>query len=159
MSVSSVSSVTNPSQNTIQSWYQQQYQDFNSLASALQSGNLSGAQIAFTAWQRDLQSIVPSNLQAAFQNQPFGSNSQANSDFQALSSALQSGDVSAAQQAFASLKQDLQSAGGVHRRHHHHHHHPQTGNKGDTDDRKQSPGSVPFAAATQSVSGSLNAQA
>ena len=155
MSVSNVSSVTNQSPSANQGWYQQQYQDFNSLSNALQTGNLSTAKSAFTAWQNDLQSIVPSNLQAAFQNKPFGSNNQANADFQALSSALQAGDTSAAQQAFASLKQDLQSAGGVHRRHHHR---AETENDGDKDDGGNS-SSTTASGTAQSTGSTLNTQA
>jgi len=133
MTVSNVSSVTNTTPAANASWYQQQFQDFKALASALQSGDLSGAQSAFSSWQSDLQSIAPSNAQSQVQDQPFGSNTKANSDFQALSSALQSGDISGAKQAFANLKKDVQSANGAkgaHRGHHHHRVKPQ--NDGDS---------------------------
>ena len=123
MTVSNVSSATNPTQTLAASWYQQQFQDFNALANALQSGNLGNAQSAFSSWQQDLGSIAPSNLQSTMQSQPFGSNSKANSDYQALASALQSGDLAGAQQAFANLKQDVQGAAQTSRGHHHHHHH------------------------------------
>ena len=146
-----------------QAWFQQQAQDFNSLAGALQSGNLSTAQTAFTSWQNDLTLIAPSNLQSALQSQPFGSNTQANTDFQSLSSALQSGDLSSAQQAFASLKQDLQSTGGsgsVHRRHHHHHS-AQTQNNGSSGVGAQgtATSATATAAAALGIGGTLDTQA
>jgi hypothetical protein len=159
MTVSSVSSATSlyPPEN--QALFQQQAQDFNTLASALQSGNLSTAQSAFTSWQQDLTSIAPPNQQSTQQSQPFGSNSQANSDFQSLSSALQSGDISSAQQAFANLKQDLQSSGSV--RGHHHHHRTGTQNNSNTSIGAQgtATSAAATAAAAQAIGGTLNTQA
>jgi hypothetical protein len=160
MTVSSVSSATSLYQPENQALFQQQAQDFNTLASALQSGNLSTAQSAFTSWQQDLTSIAPPNQQSTQQSQPFGSNSQANSDFQSLSSALQSGDISSAQQAFANLKQDLQSSGSV-RGHHHHHH--RTGTQNNSNSGIGAQGTATSAAATaaaaQAIGGTLNTQA
>jgi hypothetical protein len=160
MTVSSVFSATSLYQPENQALFQQQAQDFNTLASALQSGNLSTAQSAFTSWQQDLTSIAPPNQQSTQQSQPFGSNSQANSDFQSLSSALQSGDISSAQQAFANLKQDLQSSGSV-RGHHHHHH--RTGTQNNSNSGIGAQGTATSAAATaaaaQAIGGTLNTQA
>ena len=160
MTVSSVSSATSLYQPENQALFQQQAQDFNTLASALQSGNLSTAQSAFTSWQQDLTSIAPPNQQSTQQSQPFGSNSQANSDFQSLSSALQSGDISSAQQAFANLKQDLQSSGSVRGRHHHHH---RTGTQNNSNTGIGAQGTATSAAATaaaaQAIGGTLNTQA
>jgi len=110
MTVSSVSS--SPYQTNAPTPWQQRAQDFKALANALQSGDLTGAQQAFAALQKD-QPGSTSTTSAS------GQNSQASNDFQSLQNALQSGDLSGAQQAFASLKQDLQ---GAHRGHHHHHH-------------------------------------
>jgi hypothetical protein len=159
MTVSSVSSATSLYQPENQALFQQQAQDFNTLASALQSGNLSTAQSAFTSWQQDLTSIAPPNQQSTQQSQPFGSNSQANSDFQSLSSALQSGDISSAQQAFANLKQDLQSSGSV--RGHHHHHRTGTQNNSNTSIGAQgtATSAAATAAAAQAIGGTLNTQA
>ena len=42
--------------------------------------------------------------------QPFGKNAQANNDFQNLTSDLQTGDLTSAQKAFASLQNDLKTA-------------------------------------------------
>lgn len=122
MSISSVSLATsayqldqtNAPQNSIG-------QQFMQLQQALQSGDLSAAQSAYSAIQNSIQSS--SNGQG-----PLSGTSQLSSDFQAIGSALQSGDVSSAQSAFATFQQDMQSmqqasssgSGGVH--HHHHHH-------------------------------------
>jgi hypothetical protein len=162
MTVSSVFSATSLYQPENQALFQQQAQDFNTLASALQSGNLSTAQSAFTSWQQDLTSIAPPNQQSTQQSQPFGSNSQANSDFQSLSSALQSGDISSAQQAFANLKQDLQSSGSSGSVHRHHHHH-RTGTQNNSNTGIGAQGTATSAAATaaaaQAIGGTLNTQA
>jgi DNA-binding FadR family transcriptional regulator len=111
-SISSVSSTTNPYPSASQSGFGQLVQDFKSLGSALQSGDLSTAQSALAAVQQALQG----NSQAS-SSQPFGKNSQANTDYQTLASALQSGDLAGAQKAFASLQTDLKAA---HKGHHHH---------------------------------------
>jgi hypothetical protein len=100
-----------------QSTFQQRAQDFKALQSALQSGDLSGAQQAFASLQQDL----PGTAQIANGSNQSNPVSKVSQDFQALQSALQSGDLATAQQAFSTLQQDLQSA---HKAHHHHHHAP-----------------------------------
>jgi hypothetical protein len=117
--VSSVSSIANPYQTTNQNGFGQFLQDFKALGGALQSGNLSTAQSALATFQQDLQSNAPAASSQTSANQPFGKNTQANTDFQNLASALQSGDLSSAQKAFASLQTDLQA---TQKGHHHHHH-------------------------------------
>ena len=119
MTVSSVSSTLNTYQPDVQSPWKQRAQDFNALQSALQSGDLSGAQQAFAAFQKDMPASAQA-AQTAQTNSASTPNSQGAKDFQALQSALGSGDLSGAQQAFASLQKDLQSAGSTGRRHHHH---------------------------------------
>ena len=93
-------------------------QDFKQLASALKSGDLSGAQKAYSA----LQQLLPDQSQGG---------NPVSTDFAALGKALQSGDLSTAQSAFSQLQNDLQSAsqsGGANsltqamKGHHHHHH-------------------------------------
>ena len=122
MSVSPISSVDNTYQTYQTNWQNnlsQIQQGFQSLASALQSGNLTGAQQAFTA----LQQLLP-NSSAGNQTQTGQSGSGQNqfaTDLSALGQALQSGNVTQAQQAFAKLQQDMQSVQGQH--HHHRHHH------------------------------------
>ena|ERR1017187_2057810 len=113
MSVSGVSSATNPFSNYLQSRYNQQIQDFQGLASAVQSGDLASAQTALTAFQKDIQKNPQGPLATALADP----NSQISKDFQALQTALQSNDVAGAQNAFAALAQGLKSI------HHHHRHH------------------------------------
>ena len=89
-----------------QSPWAQRKSAFEQLGQALQSGDLSAAQQAFST----LQQNVPQGASAQ--------NSQGNasqSQFAALGQALQSGNLSAAQQAFSKIQQ----AGGHHRHHHH----------------------------------------
>jgi hypothetical protein len=104
MSVSGISAPTTIYQpSSSQSAFQQ---SFSELASSLNSGNLSGAQQAYSSLSQ-LQSSSPGP--AANPNSPFS---------QALSQAgqaLQSGNLSAAQQALSSLQQ-------AHGSHHHHGH-------------------------------------
>jgi hypothetical protein len=101
--------------------------------------------------------------------------SQGGKDLEALANALSSGDLSGAQQAFASLQQDLQGTGRV-RRHHHHHHHgsgsvssttPTAGTTTQTDasaaqaDSGATPSasSTPSPGATAAVGSALDVQA
>jgi len=98
---------------------QQWQQDFQSLAKALQSGDLSGAQQAFQALQqlRSNASVSPTGQTG----QAKSSSNPLSTDVSALGSALQSGDLSGAQAAFSKLQQDMQALAATHHRHHHHH--------------------------------------
>lgn len=119
MSIPSISG-TNLYQANQVSWQNnvaQRQKDFQDLASALQSGNLVGAQKAFA----DLQQLQP-NFSAGIQTQngqPGSVQSPLATDFSALGQALQSGDLPKAKDAFAKLLQDMQSVQGHHRHHHH----------------------------------------
>jgi soluble cytochrome b562 len=116
-----ISGISNSS-SSLQTWQasiQQRQQDFSQLAQALQGGNLAAAQSAFSALQN-------TNGQAQSSNATNGSNSNSSgntisNDFAALAQALQSGNISSAQSAFAQLQtaMNAQQSGG----HHHHHHH------------------------------------
>ena len=88
------------------------------MSSALQSGNLSGAQSTFALLQQDAPQLAAQSQNAQTANP----RAQA---MAALGSALKSGDLSKAQQAFASLQQAMQ--GG-------HHHHHRVGGADDPDD-------------------------
>lgn len=92
-------------------------QAFNALGQALQSGNLTAAQQDFNTVQQDLQqagqrhfhhhhhghgSGLLSELASADQ-----ANNSASQAFGSLGQALQAGNVSAAQQAYATIQQDL----------------------------------------------------
>lgn len=79
-------------------------QAFGQLTSALQSGDISGAQSAY-------QTL--SQLGGGNSNSPFAS------ALQQIGNALQSGDLGQAQQALSQLQQQMQAARG-----HHHHHKP-----------------------------------
>jgi hypothetical protein len=110
MSVSIIGSAqaTNASLST----HKQAAADFQSLAQALQSGDLAGAQQAFASLQQDSPWV--SRAVAGTTADSASSNSTA-SPLQALGKALQSGDIAGAQQAFAAVQQ----ARGGHHGHHH----------------------------------------
>jgi ribosomal protein S20 len=131
MSVSPISSsAANPYQAPLVDAFKQRGQDFKALGTALQSGDLAGAQQAFAALQKDTQTI-----QSA-QSQPSGQNSPGSQDFKTLESALNSGDLSGAQKAFATVQQDVQTARKSHGGHGHHVHQapaPQSTTQTDTD--------------------------
>jgi outer membrane protein assembly factor BamD (BamD/ComL family) len=114
MTVSSISSQTDlyPTTGAQNSFRK----DFKALQSALQSGDLSSAQQAFTALQKD----NPNFAQAMSGSNSSSQTNPVSTAFQSLQSALQSGNLSGAQSAFTSLTQALQS---THKGHHHHHHH------------------------------------
>src|SRR5208337_4175079 len=116
MNVSIVTSASSSSQTS----FQEGVQDFESLANALQSGDLSSAQSAFSSLEQNLPGIsqvLQSNSSSSSSSTQTSPVAQA---LQSLQSALQSGDLSGAQQAFTSLEKALQSTGSTHRGHHHH---------------------------------------
>ncbi len=139
MSVTSISP-NSPYLSSLQSITQPK-QDFFSLANALNTGDLAGAQKAFATLQQDLQIRTQSPLTQV----PLGGT--IGQDFQALQKALDSGDVSEAKTVFHTLMQDLQQARGHHRHHGHHHHGEQnpTDNSGtstNTGTSDTSPGTI-----------------
>ena len=117
MTVSGVCASTNNYQSTIQNTFKQRQQDFQSLADALQAGNLPGAQQAVAALQKDRSSSAPG---ASMTSTPqAGQSRPIRQDIQALQSALQSNDLAGAQKALTTFQQDLQQAGHTHHRHYH----------------------------------------
>ena len=108
MSISALSSnlITDLSQQYQQNPLQQIRKDFNQLASALQSGDLSGTQSAYSSIQQLLQDNQSSSNSTAGSN---GSSTIQN-DFATLGQALQSGDLSQAQSAFSQLQSDFKAA-------------------------------------------------
>ena len=92
-------------------------QAFTALSQALQSGNLQDAQTAFTTLQGDIQQQQGSGQRHHHHHGGNSSQSTASAAsqqtdpvataFGALSQALQSGNLSGAQTAFATLQQDL----------------------------------------------------
>jgi len=124
MSISSVSNSTNLQSSQMSDAFKQRKQDFAALASALQSGDLAGAQKAFATLQQDKLAIGQAqggqgnNSSAVSQSSQGGATSMQDLMNQ-LKQALSSGDLQGAQQAFASLQQNMQANRG----HGHHHHH------------------------------------
>jgi hypothetical protein len=121
MSLSPLFSVDNTYQTYQTNWQNnlnQIRQGFRNLASALQAGDLSGAQQAFTTLQQLLPNSSTGN-QTQNGQQGSGQNTFA-TDFQALGQALKSGNLTDAQAAFSKLQQDRQSVQGHHPHHRHH---------------------------------------
>ena len=87
-------------------------QAFNQLSKDLQSGNLSAARQDYAQLQQDLQSQA-SQMHGHHHHHHGGGggNSAISQLFDQLGQALQSGDLSTAQQAFNTLQQDLQQGG------------------------------------------------
>lgn len=123
MTLTSLSSTPAAYPESQPSEFKQRMQDFKALKTALQSGDLAAAQKAFAAVQQDVKPSTP----PAGSTTPAGTApaNQWSTDFQAIGSALQSGDITGAQKAFATLRQDMQAAhqaqGSRGHRHHHHH--------------------------------------
>ena len=117
MSISSISGASSLVAGST-SPFQQRRQDFQALAQALSSGDLSGAQSAFAALQQLAQTGAngtggsTSSVTGAAATTAAGagnSGSPLASDWAALSSALSTNNLSAAQSAFAQLQSDFRS--------------------------------------------------
>jgi hypothetical protein len=109
MSVSSLLSASNPSlQPAGANPYRQAQTDYSALSQNLASGNLPGAQQAFSAFQQDLQGIqAVQGIQAAStQTGP----STVQNQLSPVGQALHSGNLTAAKNAFASLQQGVQQS-------------------------------------------------
>jgi outer membrane protein assembly factor BamD (BamD/ComL family) len=83
-------------------------QAFNQLSQDLQSGNLSAAQKDFTNLQQDLQATSTSHAHHHHHHSGGGQSNSISQLFQQLGQELQAGNLSAAQQAYSTLSQDLQ---------------------------------------------------
>jgi len=148
-SINSVSSSTNAYQTDTQTPWRKRAMDFKALQSALQSGNLSGAQQAFATLQKDMPSVSQTSSTSSTAASTTAS-SQVTNPFQALQSALSSGNLPAAQQAFAAMQQSMQNAAGVQGGHHHHHH------GGSVDSSSQTASSTSSSTSAQTLSNALN---
>lgn len=97
------------------------------LLSSLTSGNASGTQTAATALQSDLTSVLGSSSSSPSRTSTSSSTSGSGNfltDLQSLISDAQSGNLSGAQTAAASMANDITSSlGSVSGSGHHHHHH------------------------------------
>lgn len=136
-SVSSLLPNTNTSQATGAPNFQQIQSDFQSLSTALQSGNLANAQQAYSA----LKSAAPE----LFQTSSPSSSDPLTSALTSIGSALQSGDITGAQTAMASLQQAAKG---------HHHHHHGTGSTTDSAASTTAQTEAEGSQATTSSSGS-----
>jgi len=137
MSISPLSAnlLSDLSQQRRQNPLQQIQQDFNQLASALQSGDLTDAQSAYS----NIQQLLGGNQTSSNSNTGSNSSNPIQNDFAALGQALSSGNLSQAQSAFSQLQSDGQTAqqstasqaqslaqalrAAVEGHHHHHGHH------------------------------------
>jgi hypothetical protein len=88
-------------------------QAFQQLAKDLQAGNLSGAQQDFSTIQQDIQSQGGGHHHHAHAQESSSAQQNPLAElFNELGQALQSGNLSAAQQAYTTLQQDFQAASG-----------------------------------------------
>ncbi|HTR79236.1 MAG TPA: hypothetical protein VMH39_14045 [Gemmatimonadaceae bacterium] len=94
---------------------QQQRDDFQSLVSSVQSGDLSDAQKALAALQQDTGNVAPTSGPSdagITQSTSTAKSPQTTftSDFASLVNAVQGGDITAAQSALSALENDVQTA-------------------------------------------------
>ncbi len=95
----------------VQSQKQQLQQEIQQLGKDLSAGNLSGAQQDFSAIQQDIQSQGGGHHHHAHAQDSSGAQQNPIAElFNELGQALQSGNLSAAQQAYTTLQQDFQAA-------------------------------------------------
>ncbi len=104
MSVTAVTAISLHTQDLAQP-QQGWRQDILALQKALSSGNLNSVQHALNNFQQDLQSVRPqqNGIRASAEVNP---QKAIRSDLQALQSALDSGDLAMAEEAFARIQQD-----------------------------------------------------
>jgi outer membrane protein assembly factor BamD (BamD/ComL family) len=113
-----------------QNGFQQIQSAFQQLGQDLQAGNLTQAQEDFATLSQDLPGLQQSeNAGAISSGAGNSSGNPIEQAFAALGQALQQGNLSAAQQDFATIQQDSQQAQGSGQPHHHHHHHFQGANQ------------------------------
>jgi outer membrane protein assembly factor BamD (BamD/ComL family) len=91
-------------------------QDFNQLATDLKAGNTTAAKQDYTQLQKDLQTQPPTTHHHHHHHSSGADQSQSNAVsqlFSQLGQALQSGNLSTAQQTYAALQQDFQQYGQI----------------------------------------------
>lgn len=124
-----------------QSNLQQLKQEFQQLGKDLQAGNLPAAQSDFVTLQQDLpQNSVQNSGTSASQTGTTPASSSQSSDpiaqaFAQLASDLQSGNLTAAQQDYSTLKQDFHSAaaqGSQATQGHYHHHRSESSSQSES---------------------------
>jgi len=107
MSADNIPSVTSESHSEVHINRAQRHQDFIALATALNLADLAGAQAAFAAFQKDLNSSAAGN--DGSQSNQANFYQQRNDSFQSLAQALNSGDLAIAQRAFSAFRQASQN--------------------------------------------------
>ena len=105
MSISALSFnlITDLSQQQRQNPFQQMRQDFSQLASALQSGDLSTAQSAYS----NLEQLLQARQSGPTSNTGSTPATTIQNDFASVGQALQSGSIDQAQTAFSQMQKDL----------------------------------------------------
>jgi hypothetical protein len=130
MSIAGIASNSNLFQNSVvqqtQNRFQQIQSQFQKLGQDLQSGNLTQAQSDFSALSQELPNggqFGASGATSAASATSSTSSSPILQAFQSLGKDLQSGNLSAAQQDFATIQQSAQQSQASGHAHHGHHHH------------------------------------
>jgi hypothetical protein len=108
MSISALSSnlITDLSQQQQQNPLQQLRQGFSQLANALQSGDLSGSQVAHS----NLLTLLPDQQNGSASGTSSTPANATQNDFAKIGQALQSGDIGQAQAAFSQIQKNFQAA-------------------------------------------------
>lgn len=110
MSLSPIS-FTSQSYQAWQASMSQRREDFQSLASSLQSGDLSGAQQAYSAMESTFPNAnSPISAASSTGTSASGAASSVQQEFAALGQDLSSGNLTQAQQDFTQLQDDFQAA-------------------------------------------------
>src|SRR5579863_6490019 len=142
MSIAGIGS-SNLFQNSVvqqtQNRFQQIQSQFQKLGQDLQSGNLTQAQSDFATLTQELPNVgqlgAASATSSATSSTTSGASSNSNpilQAFQSLGQDLQSGNLTAAQQDFATIQQSAQQSQASGQAHHGHHHHHAGGSNGDS---------------------------
>lgn len=112
MDITGVSSGSNPNPaGILRGKGNQARQQMHELGAALKLGDLSGAKVALSALQRQLQEAGPTGPRPALS--PGGRN-QVGTDLEALDKALQAGDLASALAAFRQVGKDMRPVGMPH---------------------------------------------
>src|ERR1700755_2781219 len=140
MSIAGIASSSSLFQNSVvqqtQNRFQQIQSQFQKLGQDLQSGNLTQAQSDFSTLSQELPNGGQFGASSATSAAGVTSSTSSNpvlQAFQSLGKDLQSGNLSAAQQDFATIQQSAQQAQASGQAHHgHHHHHASSGDTNTT---------------------------
>jgi hypothetical protein len=93
MSISGISTSSAYDQTNLSALYHQRRRDFKAIEAAVQRGDLTGAQQAVTAWQKDVQAIQSARGESAGPGTYSPPLSQFKTDVTALVDAIQGGDI------------------------------------------------------------------